>query len=61
MSHHDSSSLEYLDNNRFYEEDYEDHFYSPVFCLPYRKFKPDHVRSGKHLILLIYLLQTLKY
>lgn len=42
MSHHeDSSSVEYLDNYRFFEEDYEDHFYSPVLRLSYRKGKCD--------------------
>lgn len=41
MSHHDSSSLEYLDNYRYFEGDYDDHFYSPVLRLSYRKGKPE--------------------
>lgn len=46
MSHPDSSSLEYLDNYRYFEDDYEEHFYSPVLRISYKKGKPDVLMSG---------------
>ncbi|GFR02081.1 rho GTPase-activating protein 39 [Trichonephila clavata] len=47
MSHHDSSSLEYLDNYVFFDEDAGDLYYSPVLNSSFNKGKVQHQGSFK--------------